>query len=383
MRSLKTYLFLLFLSFSALAVGQSKEKEPGTLLILGGAATNPYFISYFGGIAGGLDAKLVLIPTAMTDEAITADPNFERLKAPFEKLGFTSIEVVHTRDRDVADDEALNAKILDADGVWITGGRQWRLAMAYNGTEVVNSLKTILNQGKVIAGTSAGASIMADLMVRGDPSGNTIMLGEYQEGFGLVENIAIDQHHLARNRQFDLFEVKREYPDILGVGLEENTGIFVSDGRFRVVGGGYVAIYDGTRWSAEKDTIYPLAGGEEQFYFLKEGQEYDLDLHKVILPQDRRQEKAEDTFLAPLAGTYQQLEGIEVGNDIRIEVSVNEGKLQFRQSWNKATYDVLQDKGLTFFRPNSNSAFHFERNSKGQIDQFKFVQNSATTWKKL
>ncbi len=274
---------LIFLSQTFQVKARNQENPEGRLLILGGAATNEFFINYFKEEAGGDEANLVIIPTAMTEAAIQRDSAFIRLKAPFKKAGFKDINVVHTRSIEVAETDSLSSMILEADAVWITGGRQWRLAMVYNGTKVHDALRTILDQGAIIAGTSAGASIMADLLVRGDPSGNTIMLGEYQEGFGFLTGVAIDQHHLARNRQFDLFEVKKEHPDVLGIGLEENTGILVSQNKFEVVGKGYVGIYDGTRWSAERDTIYQLDPGVEQFYLLGEGRRYDLKEQKVIL----------------------------------------------------------------------------------------------------
>ncbi len=71
-------------------------------------------------------------------------------------------------------------------------------------------------------------------------------------------------------------------PGLLGIGLDENTGIIVSKDQFTVLGTSYVAIYDGTRWSAEKATIYRLPRGSREFYMLKEGQRYDLRNRKVV-----------------------------------------------------------------------------------------------------
>jgi cyanophycinase len=96
--------------------------------------------------------------------------------------------ILHTRSRETANSDSLNALILNADGVWITGGRQWWLAKTYQGTEIVNSLKSIYNKGKVIAGTSAGASIMGSVLLRGDSLSNTTMLGSYQQGFSFIES---------------------------------------------------------------------------------------------------------------------------------------------------------------------------------------------------
>ncbi len=282
----KATLTFLFTLLSTISFAQKQEIPEGRLLILGGAATNDFFISYFAEQAGGKDKKFVLIPTAGTDQGINSDTDFKRLKAPFERNGLTNLEVLHTRDKNLADTDEFVEVLKNADGVWITGGRQWRLVQSYLGTKVVDALNELLKNGKIIAGTSAGASIMADLLLRGDPSGNTIMLGEYQEGFGFLTNTAIDQHHLARNRQFDMFEVKGVHPDVLGIGLEENTGILVHQNQFEVVGKGYVGIYDGTRWSAERDTIYQLPKGSEQFYFLGNRRKYDIENLRVILPNN-------------------------------------------------------------------------------------------------
>lgn len=382
-------IILLFCFFSALFTHNSKAQskaypcETGPLLIMGGNSTNDYFISEFAGLVGGLDKNIVIIPTAMTDNGISSDPDFIRLKRPFEKIGFKNIQVVHTRNPEVSNTDSLNTKILNADGVWIAGGRQWRLADSYNDTKVVESLKTILSKGKVIAGTSAGASIMAKLLIRGDTRSNTTMLGDHQKGFGFLEGVAIDQHHLARNRQFDLFEIRRKFPELIGIGLDENTGIIVNGNRFRVTGASYVGVYDGTRWSAERDTIYTLSKDQEQFYYLRQDQEYDMAKRMVIIQNSRQENDCPYPYLESLVGVYQQEEGLSAGNDIRISVSVENGDLFFTQSWNDAKYKVSYDHASTFFRPNANAAFHFKKDINGLINQFKYTQNGSTTWIKI
>ncbi len=107
------------------------------------------------------------------------------------------------------------------------------------------------------------------------------MMGDHEEGFSLIKNIAIDQHLLARNRQFDMFEIINKRPDLLGIGLDENTGIIVRGNIFEVVGEHYIAIYDRSRWSEERDTIYKLPKKSTEFYFLKEGEKYDLLNRKI------------------------------------------------------------------------------------------------------
>lgn len=385
MSAYKHILHLFIFALPLLSQGQKSEldSEVGSLLIMGGACTNEYFLTQFSGLSGGLESHIVIIPSAMEDDLLDSETGFNRIKQPFVDLGFTNIKVLHTRSREVANSDSLNAMILGADGVWITGGRQWRLAKTYNETEIVNSLKTIYNNGKVIAGTSAGASIMGSALVRGDSLDPTIMLGSYQQGFNFIESCAIDQHHLTRNRQFDLFEIKRIHADLLGIGIEENTGIIVNNGKFKVIGSGYVSIYDGTRWSAERDTLYELPPNVEQFYLLEPNLEYDLLKRKVLLPEDRIKSNCEEPLLLSLVGTYQQMEGLKVGNDIRIKITVEEGKLYFEQSWNKAKYEVHYDHAFTFFRPNANAVFYFEKDKSGSIESFNYYQHGSSEWKKL
>lgn len=377
------YLFLLILSFPSFGQTNELDHKTGSLLIMGGDCTNDFFLTEFSGLSGGLESNIVIIPSAMEDVLLDSEKDLNMVKKPFVELGFKNIKIVHTRSKTTANSDSLNSIILNADGVWITGGRQWRLAETYNGTQIVNSLKTIYLNGKVVAGTSAGASIMGSLLVRGDSLDHTKMLGSYKQGFSFIENFAIDQHHLARNRLFDMFEIKRTYPELLGVGIEENTGIVFNTDKFKVIGFGYVSIYDGTRWSAERDTIYKLTTNVEQFYLLEANLEYDLRKQKVIFPEDRSRTDCSIRILESLIGTYRQVEGFAVGNDIRIKVTIENGKLYFEQSWNKAKYEVYYDHVLTFFRPNANAVFYFNKDRFGSIDSFNYYQNGSSEWKKI
>ncbi|HEV7500738.1 MAG TPA: cyanophycinase, partial [Vicinamibacteria bacterium] len=191
--------------------------------------------------------------------------------------GARHVKVLHTRDRKVADSEAFVAPLRDASGVWFSGGRQWRLADAYLGTRTHSELRAVLARGGVIGGTSAGATILGSFMVRGDTSGNAVMVGDHTEGLGFLRNVTIDQHLLTRNRQFDLVPVIESDPDLLGIGLDEDTAIVVRGDRFEVMGSGYVAIYDHTRRID--------SGG--QFYLLAPGDRYNLKTREAERPQPR------------------------------------------------------------------------------------------------
>ena len=126
------------------------------------------------------------------------------------------------------------------------------MADSYLNTILQDKLFALLDRGGVIGGSSAGATIQGSYLARGDTKTNTIMVGDHEEGMGFVKNIAIDQHTLARNRQFDMFEILAEYPDLLGISIDENTAMLVSGDSFEVIGQSYVLIYDGTHWDQTK-----------------------------------------------------------------------------------------------------------------------------------
>jgi len=276
---------LVSLAWSTESYSQSKEVEShgptnGTLLVIGGAASD-IFYEKFMKMVGGADAPIVVIPTAITSDSLRSE-DLERFKKSFIDKGFKNVTVLHTRDRGVANSKDFVEPIQNAVGIWFSGGRQWRHADSYLGTLTHKAFFELLEKGGIIAGSSAGATIQGSYLARGDTKKNTIMMGDHEEGLGFITNVAIDQHLLARNRQFDMFEILENRPELLGIGLDEDTGIIVEGDQFTVFGNSYVAIYDGTRWSAERETIYTLPEGSRDFYMLHEGERYDLLHRKVI-----------------------------------------------------------------------------------------------------
>ena len=231
----------------------------GTLMLAGGGVRDPVIAQRFVELAGGRDARIVVIPTAGSDS--TYGPDFGGLDA-FRALGVANLTVLHTRDRSVAERDDFTEPLREADAVWFTGGRQWRLVDAYLDTKVEGELHRLLEREGVIGGSSAGATIQGSFLVRGDTSGNTIMMGSHQVGFGFLRNTAIDQHLLRRNRQFDLIEVIDAHPELLGIGIDENTAIVVQGDEFVVIGAGYVAIYDAGTTLGDRGRFYFLAPGD-------------------------------------------------------------------------------------------------------------------------
>jgi cyanophycinase len=259
---------------------ESRGPSNGKLLIIGGAAGHSFYEKFME-LAGGPDAPIVVIPTALTSD-ILEPADLEGFRNSFIRRGFKNVTVLHTRDRKVANSAAFYEPLKSASGVWFSGGRQWRHADSYLDTKTHKAFFELLDRGGVIAGSSAGATIQGSYLARGDTKANTIMMGDHEEGLGFMTNVAIDQHLFARNRQFDLFEILHNKPGLLGIGLDENTGILVEGDQFTVIGQSYVVMYDGTRWSAERDTVYQLPDRSYQFYLLDDGDQYDLKKRRVI-----------------------------------------------------------------------------------------------------
>ncbi|MEO0341766.1 MAG: Type 1 glutamine amidotransferase-like domain-containing protein, partial [Bacteroidota bacterium] len=141
----------------------------------------------------------------------------------------------------------------------------------------------VLDKGGVIGGSSAGATIQGSYLARGDTKTNQIMMGDHEEGFGFIKNIAIDQHVLARNRQFDLFDIIKNRPELLGVGIDEKTAMIVQGDTFEVMGPSYVLVYDGSFWSREGSNMKTIPDEANRFYFLRAGDRYDMKARKVII----------------------------------------------------------------------------------------------------
>lgn len=265
-------ILLMVSMFSGQLLAQTTGPEKGSLVIVGGGMQDNTILQRFAALAGGFDQSIVVIPTASGE----ADyDEFWPGMNQFRQAGLTNLTLLHTYDPTVADTQEFASTIRMAKGVWFTGGRQWRLADAYLNTEVHEALLELLARGGVIGGSSAGATILGSYLARGDTNSNTVMMGDHEEGFGFMKNVAIDQHMLRRNRQFDLIEVITAKPELLGIGLDEDTAVVVRGNRFEVIGQSYIAIFDHNRMLD--------SGG--QFYFLEPGDQFDLVMRQAYRPQ--------------------------------------------------------------------------------------------------
>jgi cyanophycinase len=219
------------------------------LLIIGGAEDKvgrATILRRFVRLAGGRHARLVLIPTASSfpDEVV------ETYTTAFKRLGAPEVVIVNPGSRAAAATGPLQAMVRamdNATGVFMTGGNQLKLAQLFVGTPLSDAIARAHERGAVVAGTSAGASIISQFMISLGADGVTPRQRSSQltSGLGLLPGVIIDQHFDERARYGRLMSLVASSPNLLGMGIDEDTAAEVRDGRvLTVVGSGAVFVVD-------------------------------------------------------------------------------------------------------------------------------------------
>jgi cyanophycinase len=220
----------------------------GSLLIVGGGGATPDIWQTFVDRAGGVNARIVVLPTAVPDEEIRNAAGRSSEAQVFRRLGVRQVEVLPNTDESEICEPEFCEKLASATGIWFGGGRQWRFVDVYENTPAVTAMFQCLERGGIIGGSSAGASIQGELLIRGAPVGNQIMVQDgYRRGFAFLPGVGIDQHFSQRNRFTDLEMTIRRFPSMLGIGIDESTAILVEKSQARILGRGAVYFYDVNR----------------------------------------------------------------------------------------------------------------------------------------
>ncbi|HWB11227.1 MAG TPA: cyanophycinase [Pirellulales bacterium] len=220
---------------SKLAEAETVRPEPGgTLLICGGGKLPEELRRRFYDRAGGSEARLVVIPGIYVGDD---DELSEAFLDPWRRLGARSVELVSARSPKLANAARFVQAIASATGVWLGGGDQEWLSSTYSGTDVEREIKRLLERGGVVGGSSAGAAVMSPLMIAGGRSDAV-----EASGLGLLPDSVIDQHLLQRNRLKRLLGVVTAHPELIGIGVDERTGLEVRlrNRRLSVIGDSYV-----------------------------------------------------------------------------------------------------------------------------------------------
>ena len=258
-----------------MAAAQSATKvgpANGTVIVVGGGSMGPEIYDAFIGAAGGPDALIIDVPNAGGDSSYgDAAAGAQKLR----KSGARNVEVLFTTDRAVADADSFVAVLDRAGGVWFDGGRQYRLVDAYAETKTEQAFHDVLARGGVVGGSSAGATILGDFLVRGAPSGDNEIMDYpgYRKAFAFLRGTAIDQHVVARERLPDLADsIMSKYPQLLGMSEDEGTAWVVRGDTATIIGRGKAFVYGG---HDPNDPGRP-------FVTLFPGDRYDLGARRVI-----------------------------------------------------------------------------------------------------
>ncbi len=251
----------------------------GSLVIIGGGSTaDTGILERFIQMSGGPDAKFVIVPTAGGNKNGKGEPivyKEDRVLALWKRLGVKNVTMLHTHDPKIANTEEFVKHLKEANAVWFDGGRQWNIVDSYANTLAYQEYHKVLERGGVIAGSSAGATIQGDYLVRGAIAGPDIIFTpekEHERGFNFLRKTAIDQHINTRNRWDDLIPVVKKYPDLLGIGLSEGTAIVVTGDRFEVMGAWKVAVHDNRR------AYQPW---EKPYFVLSSGDVYNMKTRRI------------------------------------------------------------------------------------------------------
>ena len=241
----------------------------GSLLLGGGGGMSLEAVQRFVELAGGPDAFIVVLPTA----GEVASPTGGGERRMLERAGAKNLVVLPgCTPAEVESEQSLQA-LREAKGIWFGGGRQWRFVDAYEGMKAVALFHDVLKRGGIIGGSSAGASIQAEYLVRGSPLGNQEMMSEgYERGFGFLPGTAIDQHFTQRGRRPDMESLMAAHPELLGIGLDEGCALIVRGETAEVLGKNNAYFFD--RSSDSDNGNAPIE--------VPSGKRFDLRARKVL-----------------------------------------------------------------------------------------------------
>ncbi|XOQ48464.1 MAG: cyanophycinase [Eubacteriales bacterium] len=266
-------------------------QERGYLIIIGGAEDKngdsvilkqaPEMLS---------DNDILTVLTTATENPEKVGENYHEV---FKRLGVTNIEILNINTRENAENEHYCEMIRKSKCVFMTGGDQLRITSILGGTKAYSELKNLYDEGGIIMGTSAGASVMTSTMVvqgkDNEPARKCTL--KMAPGLGLLNGVIIDQHFDQRGRFGRLLCGVAENPDVLGIGIDEDTAIKVyPDLHFEIIGSNAVTIIDGkTIQSSNVSELNPdeiLAIMGVTVHALPQGYGFDLTERKVLRLKD-------------------------------------------------------------------------------------------------
>ncbi len=216
---------------------------------------------------------------------------FDEYEKAFADLGLGDLVELYVEERSQAGDREKLSVLDDAAGIFFSGGDQLRITSQIGDTGIEAKIRALYERGGVVAGTSAGASVMSETMLVKGTSKETHRIGDLHmsPGMGLVRDVIIDQHFAERGRFGRLIGAVAHNPRVLGMGIDEDTAAVVEGDVFRVIGSGAVYVVDGTNVSycnvAEARSESALSMHDVRVHVLSNGDSFDLKTRQPIHPR--------------------------------------------------------------------------------------------------
>jgi len=248
------------------------------IAIGGGGQTDETLDALFAPLEAVSEPRVVVMTVATNEKEGTT----EKYNAMFRKRGVRHVSMVDIVGREDAFNNASLKKIGEAHLIYFTGGDQLNVTSLFGGSPLHTLLMERVKEGVTIGGTSAGAAMMSGSMIisghsDGPPKKSAV---DIAPGLDLIKDTFIDTHFSQRGRHGRLLTAVAHHPQVLGIGLDERTGIVVKGSQFKVIGQGSVAIIDGGRMT-HADLVYksddePIGMFDVKLHVLAPGYKFDL-----------------------------------------------------------------------------------------------------------
>jgi cyanophycinase len=268
----------------------AEERRRGCLIIIGGGEDRDpggerrILREVARHVRGG---KLVLATVASREpQGYFAD--YQRAFADIDDVG--ELVELYVEDRNEAMDRQKLSVLDDAAGIFFSGGDQLRITSQIGDTGIEAKVRALYERGGVVAGTSAGASVMSETMLVKGTSKETHRIGDLHmaPGMGLIRDVIIDQHFAERGRFGRLLGAVAHNPRVLGLGIDEDTAAVVEGDQFRVIGSGAVYVVDGADVSfcnvAEARADCALSMHDVRVHVLSDDDGFDLKQRRPLPP---------------------------------------------------------------------------------------------------
>jgi len=220
------------------------DEQGGPLIIIGGHEAKSGDRTILKEVARRLDGGKLVIATVASHEP---EGYFDSYREGFRNLGVGELVELYVEERSESHDAEVLAVLDGAAGVFFSGGDQLRISSQIGDTPIERRIRDLHARGGLIAGTSAGASVMSETMLVKGPSAESYRIGEVHmaPGLGLLRDVIIDQHFAERGRFGRLLGAVAHNPRLMGLGIDENTATVLEGGRMTVIGEGAVYVVDG------------------------------------------------------------------------------------------------------------------------------------------